>query len=456
MSAVAQWKQTIIMTARNTLSSRISSNIPDLDSGGFGLESSGMYETAASEQPSVIMVKRERPQIPPKKTHLDEVLCLQKQLKDMRDEKERAEEETDMMAQDLCVAQDEAQEKDDELQRKETKLQDYEVQLKTWREKAQSLSVEVQEAKELAVKFETKYNMQETCVTSNRENELQKEEEIVQLRNQVEDLTEKESEKQAAAAHAEREFVTLRSQIIQLKATLEEKATELKSKDTAVATVDAEKLQAALQEKQLQSETKLKEIEDRLTSELKQQQELRRAAEAELQVVMGKLTIESNEKLEQSRAVEAELRRTKEQFEANISEGEGFQRTAAAMLQSTKDQYEAKLRASAKHAAIEIEALKQRAQTAEASLHEQSKRKEVDGAQDQLVGSLLAENDEQQRLAKYFASQNERLSREIKEMRAARRAMEQAEFEIKRQLDDYKAQVRLLQQVKEGDMPELY
>ena len=80
----------------------------------------------------------------------------------------------------------------------------------------------------------------------------------------------------------------------------------------------------------------------------------------------------------------------------------------------------------------------------------------MDGAQDQLVGSLLAENDEQQRLAKYFASQNERLSREIKEMRAARRAMEQAEFEIKRQLDDYKAQVRLLQQVKEGDMPELY
>ena len=239
-----------------------------------------MYEIAVDKQPSATMIKPTRPKVPQKKAHLDEVLRLRKELNDMRGEKKRAEEETDIMVRDLFAAQDEVQEKGDELKRKEAKLQNCEEQLKTWKEKAESLSITIQKIEKFAADFKTRHAMQETHITSERENGSQKEEEILRLRSQVEDLTAKKAERDASAATVEKELVGLRGQITQLKATLQEKDTELTTKLSAVATFAANKLQATIQEKQLQSETKLKETEDRLSSELKRQRKLRRAAEA--------------------------------------------------------------------------------------------------------------------------------------------------------------------------------
>ena len=168
------------------------------------------------------------------------------------------------------------------------------------------------------------------------------------------------------------------------------------------------------------------------------------------------LTSESSQGLEQRRAVEVEPQRTKEQFEAKSSQEEGFRREAKATLQKTKDHYEAKLRASTERATIEIEAQTQRAQTAEASLQEQSKQKEAEGFHDQLmqwITSLEEEVDQQRRRAEHFRKSSERLSRDIKETEAARRELEQVVFGNKRQLDDHKAQVKVLQQGRGRDIP---
>jgi len=222
-----------------------------------------------------------------------------------------------------------------------------------------------------------------------------------------------------------------------------------------------------MQEKQVQFETKLKEIEEHLA----QEQELRRIAEASLpsmdeqfearlgEAVQDKQLQfeiklkEAEERMAQEHAVrrgaEATLLSMREELEAHSRQEQELRRTVDASLQSTKEQYEAKLREADERANALNVVLQERAQEAEALMQEHANRMAVEVDHEHLlrrIRSLEAEMQEQRQRCDWFKRNSERLSREIKDRQAAAKALEQSEYVLKRQADDLRAQVAGLQQ----------
>ena len=489
--------------------SRGSSDIGDLDPSSFGLETTAFNSISPAGDMSAAMPERPlKPQPPPKKAHLDEVVRLMKELEEIRDEKQQAEEMTDLMGQDLQIAQEEVEKKDGELRTKEAQLLKCGKELKNWRQKAQSLALEIEEEKRLAAGIKESIEMQEVAVSSRMDNEsgrgeelsrlrdrvaslitslatkdaekkeagLQAEEELSYLRKQVEQLTtsltEKEAQMKSIGSRSMKELVYLRKQATQLKSTISQKDGEL-TKQVALAAGSAyDQWQATIQDNKLQFETTLRETEERLNAQLAQEQELRSTAEAALQELREQmlknphqdqswdeqLQLETSykqaeERLREQLVQEQELRRaaeaTTEKLGKSSSQEQELRQAVETSLRITKEEYERKLRAAAEHAGAQLTEMQTRAQEAEASLQEHATlAQEVGLDQENLtrrIQGLESEVQDQRQSCSWFKKNSERLSRDIKEAEAARRQLEQSEYAVKRQVADLKSQVAALQ-----------
>lgn len=221
-----------MMMAQKFLPSRNSSDPADLDPRTPALETAAVDNINSAGEMSATMANRPlKPQVPPQKTHLDEVYRLTKELDEIREEREQAENMIDMMGQDLSIAQEEVWKKGDELGRKEEELLKCEKELQNWRQKAQILSIEVQEQKRLAVEIEQSTKTQEVAVASNIDDQSRMKEELLRLRDQVASLTAslatKEIEKKGGL-QSEKELMRLREQIEQLTASHTETESRMK------------------------------------------------------------------------------------------------------------------------------------------------------------------------------------------------------------------------------------
>ena len=443
-----------MMTANNFRPSGVSSDTPSLDSGAFGLETATPNDINFTPAMSSIIPEQKKPQVPQKRANLDELFRLRKELIDLREEKEQAEEMSEMMGQDLFRAEEEVAAKGDELKRKEAKLLDYEEQVKTWRERAQSLTLEVQEANRVIAETKQASDIREMAISSKAESSMQKEQELLNLQEQV----------------------------TQLKATLDEKDAELTDKIALAAGKAYDKWQAVLKDKQLEFDSKLKESEERATADLSQQQELRREAEEALRDLSEQLDTNANQEQELRRSAEASLHDVRRELQtassqlsheqklrvelqarlqnmssefettsSQLSREQALRRTADATLQNTilhanssatQFNQERALRQAAEAALQTAKAqhethlrevdsrlteLQTRVQESEAVAREHANRMEVQVEQEwfvQWIGALEAEVAEQKRRCEWFQRNSERLSREIKDVQALKREME--------------------------------
>lgn len=216
---------------------------PDLTSGATALQTTSPNEQRASpnKMSPPVASQKAKPNIPKKKTHVDEMFRLKRELEEAKKARDEATEIKDMMAEDLLTTQEEVQEKEDEV-RKISK------EVWAWRDKAERLSSQVKEQKTRQSLMGT-----ETISASTREVNVKREMEQMQMHQQIEQLT---------AALAEKD------------AQLIEKA--------YVAAGSEDQLQSSIQEAQLRFDLELKQKEDQLRSQLAEEQKLRQAAEANL------------------------------------------------------------------------------------------------------------------------------------------------------------------------------
>ena len=216
---------------------------PDFTSGATALQTTSLNEqTASSNKMSPpVASQRAKPNIPQKKTHVDEMFRLRKELEEAKKARDEAVQIKDMMAEDLLTTQEEVQEKEDEV-RKISK------EVWAWRDKAERLSNQVKEQKTRQSLMGT-----ETVSASTREVNAKKETEQLQMRQQIKQLT-------AALAEKDAQFM--------------EKA--------YMVTGSEDQLQSSIREAQLRFDLELKQKEGQLRLELAEEQKLRQAAEAEL------------------------------------------------------------------------------------------------------------------------------------------------------------------------------
>lgn len=472
--------------------SRGSSDTPDLDPSATGLETAAVNDIISAGAMSEAMPERQvRPQPPPKKAHLDEVIRLMKELEEMREEKGQAEEMTDLMGQDLQSAQEEVEKKDGELRRKEAELLKCGEELKNWRQKAQSLSIEVQEEKRLAAGIRESIEMQEVALSSRMDNEsgrgeevsrlrdqvanlitslatkdaekkeagLQTEEELSYLRKQVEQLTtsltEKEAQMKSIGSRSMKELVYLRKQATQLKTTISEKDAELTKKVALAAGSTYDQCQATFRENKIQFESTLRETEERLNAQLAQEQELRHAAEATLeeareemlthphedqsrdkQIQLETTYKENEERLKAQltqeqdlrRAAEAKVHDTREKMGKNSSQEQELRHAAEATLRITKEEYEVKLREAGERAGVQLAEMQKRAQGAETSLQEHTARvQEVGVDQENLMKRVQGLEAEVQDQRKSCAWFKKNSERLSRDIKAADAARRQLE-----------------------------
>ncbi|KAI4185116.1 MAG: hypothetical protein L6R41_004323 [Letrouitia leprolyta] len=491
--------------------SNASPDAADLDPGAIGFETADVNHITATEEMSAHMAERPlKPPPPPKKAHLDEVIRLMKELEELREEKAQAEEMTDLMAQDLQVAQEDVERKDEELRKKGVELISCGEELKNWQQQAQNLANEVQEEKRLTAEMKQSIEMQEIPVTSRSENgseevvrlrdqvanliaslatkdrekqeaASQTEEELSYLRRQVDELTsslaKKEDQMKSIGSRTMKELVYLRKQATQLKSTISEKDAELTTKVSLAAGAAYDKWQPIIREKQLQYETTLRETEERLNAQLAHEQELRQTTEATLQATREEMRTASSQGPTQDQQLQFEttLRELEQRLQAQLAQEQEQRRIAEETLHAAQEKMnmldtqscqqeqqlrqaaEASLRAAqealqtqSRETSERTATLQKRAQDAEASLQEHANRvKEATIYHEELLRrthDLETEAQNQRKACEYFKRNSERLSREIKEADAARRLLEQSEYTGKRQVADLRAQVATLQQ----------
>ena len=461
--------------------SRGPSDPADLDPSTAGLETAAVNDMISAGNMSGAMPERPlRPQPPPKKAHLDEVMRLMKELEELREEKGQAEEMTDLMGQDLQIAEEQVEKKDNELRRKEAELLKCGEELKNWKQKAQTLSIEVEEERRLAAGIKESLEMQEVAASSRMNNASGQGEELLRLREQVEQLTtsltEKEAQMKSIGARSMKELVYLRKQATQLKTTISEKDTELTTKLTLAANSAYDQSQATIRENKLRFEATLRETEDRLRAQLAQEQELRHAAEATLvdtrEVMLTdpqqdqsrdkqlqlETTYKANEERLQAqliqeqdlrRAAEAKFHDTQDKMGKSSNQEQELRHAAEASLRITREGYETKLREADERAVVQLAEMQKRALGAETSLQEHTARvQEVGLDQENLtrrIQGLESEVQDQRQSCAWFKKNSERLSRDIKDAEAARRQMDQSEYAVRRQVADLKSQVNALQ-----------
>ena len=115
---------------------------PDINSGATALQTTSINETATSpaKYSHSSASQRAKPNIPQKKTHVDEMFRLKRELEEALKTRDEAVEMRDMIAGDLLTAQEELKEKDDELSK-------WSKEAWTWRDKAENLSSQITKQK---------------------------------------------------------------------------------------------------------------------------------------------------------------------------------------------------------------------------------------------------------------------------------------------------------------------
>ena len=337
----------------------------DLESGESGLEMAIASDITPSKDVSSSVVEQAKPPVPQKKTHVDEVFHLMKELERAREEEREAVEMMEGMAKGICEAEEIAEQKDRELGRVRVELRECEEELKNWKDRVQKLSLEIQEERRLAAEAKQSSDTQPTVMVSKSEQRSERERELTQLRAQVADLSaslsaqeveraahtsqiekvnaklrdenfiltsslaEEEAKSKAAASRSGKEIQTLQKQIQQLKTDISQKDDEWTEKVRLAIKQTKDKVQAAQDDKQLQIDNTLKANEERLTAQLAQEQKLRSATEKALNETIAKLEKDWN--------LEQQLRQTAETSLTNLKAE--HERTA----HDTKEQASAQL-----------------------------------------------------------------------------------------------------------------
>lgn len=333
-----------------------SSDAPDFDAGIDGLQASFAKDFHLSGH--MVSTNMTKPPPPPKKSHLNDLTRLMKDLEEISQEKIDAEEMTALMAQDLYLAQEEAQEKGEQLKKREIELRKCEEDLDRVSREAEDLKTS-----------------------------------LIALDSQ---------EKPVAA-----ELVDLREQVKQLTSILHQKDIELASAVSSVSSVIVsadEKLNVAIQAKQFDFDTKLRENEENARVQLALEQEQRRLAESKLLGFMEKMTTSSSQEHDLRRAAEAELQSTTKRFETQLKETVERANAQIAELQNRME------------VQVDHEPLLERISFLEAEILDTRKRYQ------------------------FFQKNNENLSRNLKDSQADVRRLEESVYLLQRRLNELSSQ----------------
>ena len=226
----------------------VTSPEPDLNSGMAGLQMAiSTRETFSGKgTPATGTTPRAKPSIPQKKTHIDELLRLRKELEEMREARDQAYGERDAMADDVLKAQEGVEEKDEELSKMSREVW-------TWRDKAEKLSNDMADERRPAAQG------RRSLVGGNARSPVTRE----------------------ANGRNEAELAQARQQVQQLTAALAESDALLNAKTSTVHAPEVDQ-QASTQEAQRQFQAQLAQAEDHWRSQALEQQKLRQAAEGGL------------------------------------------------------------------------------------------------------------------------------------------------------------------------------
>ncbi|KAL8673303.1 MAG: hypothetical protein Q9168_002265 [Polycauliona sp. 1 TL-2023] len=514
----------------------MASDASGLDTGAFGLAMDDSNHFVPTGDMSAPMVERpQKPPPPPKRAHLDEIIRLTKELQTMREEKAQAEEMTDMMGQDLQLAQEAAEKNDEELKTKGTELLSCSEELQRWKQSFQKLASYVEwknaetgepmkrQAESDSVIAEEAVRLRDQLVkpiaslttkdAEQHEAASRTEEELLFLRKEVHDLrtalAKKDDQIKSIAGRTHKELRTLREQADQLRATIADKDAALQTQLESATGAVFDKFQLVMHKKEQQFETTLAETEKRHKEQVMQEQELRRTTEATLHATREELGTASHQEehtQNQQSRFETTLRETEDRLNAQVAQEQELRRTAEAALlatreeirtaspnqahpqtqqrmlettlKETQDRLQAQLAQAEQHRRTAEESVNHHHQerhlrqvadatlrtTQEAHARELSERtaagatfqtriQEAETQTEDLVQQIHAlesQIQDQRKACDYFKKNSERLSREVKDTDAARRALEQAEYVARRQAADSKAQVATLQQTRRG------
>lgn len=348
---------------------------PDLNSGMAALQMATSTKVAASG--------KAKPSIPQKKSHVDELIRLRKELEELRAERDQAHRERDAMEDDLLQAQEDLEQKIDELGKKSKDLEEKSEELSkkskevwTWREKAEKAE---RLSNDMAIERRFSGSDRRSLGSGN-----------------ASPLPTKE-----ANGKVEAELGQARQQIQQLMSELAETKTLLDTK-TASPPVPKVNNQNLAQEAQRQFQTQLAQVENHWRSEALEQQKLRQIAEAGL----------NDTKV----YYENKLKDVEFQAQSQIAE---HQR----QLQETK---------------IGCQEPVQQMEVDSPGTEELDRLRRLAAEQEESMNS-------QRQCAEQYRRMNERLTTQIKQANMAQRKLEQSEQSMRQQVENMKSQITILQ-----------
>ncbi|KAL9073626.1 MAG: hypothetical protein Q9157_004679, partial [Trypethelium eluteriae] len=300
-----------------------------------------------AEEVVVAVAEKARPPVPLKKAHLDDTLRLRKELDEIRQEKEQAEEIRELMEVDLVEAEDKLQQKDEELHDVKADLTKCEATLTSWKEKAERLTLEIQEEQWHALLEQLNETPAATIAT--KVEDSHKDEELLKLQDQLRDLTAslakkrtaKVTEQKATATRHEQEPTNLHGHITQMQANINNKDIEVSEKVRHAIGQDYDPWQEKLASAQLHVANSVKEVEDRVGVQLNHEKEQRLLAEASLTRLREQLQATSAREADLRRQAEEVLQKRTAQFQTQLAEADRHARAQIAELMRRVDDAEA-------------------------------------------------------------------------------------------------------------------
>ncbi|KAI9687018.1 MAG: hypothetical protein M1822_002428 [Bathelium mastoideum] len=428
-------------------------NAPNFAPGAFGNEAAAANDFYAVESTSV--AERPKPQIPPKKLGLGEMLRFREKLDNMRYEKERAEELKSMMEDDLIEAQEEAERRDAELAKTKADLRGSAQALTQMKERAQSLAREVQDNQRTISDLKESIQAQEILAAS-QDDALEKQAQINALEAQVRELlaslTKERILKEVARTsldegHAQA-FSELEGQIAPLQPNIDAKDVEIRMKVASATEHVYGKGEGISQDKQTGWEAKPKE-EEYLTAEIAKEHEKSTNAVVALASSENEVNWNTNEVRRPRTEAESKLQTTVDEYFAKVAAIEQHHDVQmASLVKRTEDAEAVAASLQTQSASLQQQLTSEQLAFVEAQLDSQM-QVEVDGEQ---IAKLQQESDQRRQRLEFFRRNSEHLSRRIKDTEARNRALEQSEGLKSRQVEDLR---REMARVSEGGRREM-
>ncbi|KAL9082321.1 MAG: hypothetical protein Q9165_008916 [Trypethelium subeluteriae] len=227
-----------------------------------------------AEEVVVAVAEKARPPVPLKKTHLNATLRMKKELDGMRQEKEQVEEMLELMEVDLVEAEDKLQKKDEELHNVKADLIKCEAMLTSWQEKAQTLMLDAQEGPRSASKAK-QLNEAHAANIATKIGNFHKDEDLLKLQDQIAHLTASLAKSEAPKLPSKKRPPPITNSYLQAYI-----ITSPRCKLTS--TIKTPKSWNKLTSAQLQVTSRVEEVEERLSAQLKREKEQRWLAKASL------------------------------------------------------------------------------------------------------------------------------------------------------------------------------